>query len=122
VSDDFDRLSPQIASALVYAKGSHTLEDVRQAIEGGNAQFWPGMESAIVTEVVRTPQRMELHFWLAGGNMDELETMYPAIVEWGKRIGCTAARMVGRRGWERTWLTKHAGWKPSAMIYHKELV
>ena len=120
--DDFDRLSPQITAALVYAKGSHTLADVRAAIERGDAQLWPGVQSVIVTEVIRTPQQLELHYWLAGGDGREIQAMYPHISEWGRRIGCRVEKMVGRRGWERTWLTKEAGWEPLAVVYCKEYV
>jgi hypothetical protein len=119
--DDFDRLSPHIAAALVYAKGSHTVQDVKDAIDRGDAQFWPGVESVIVTEVVDTPQQRELHYWLAGGNGLEIQNMYHAVSEWGRRIGCKVEKMVGRAGWERTWLTKEAGWKPLAVLYVKEV-
>lgn len=118
---EFARLKGPIADALVYAKGSHTLEDVWEAIERGDAQLWAGVQSAIVTEIVQTPQRKELRFWLAGGDMEELEAMYRPIVEWGTTIGCDYAVMVGRRGWERTWLTRDAGWTAEATVYFKEL-
>jgi hypothetical protein len=98
----------------------HTLADVQKAIDEGRAIFWPGVNSAIITEIIEYPQQRTLHFWLAGGNLAELEAMYPLIEAWGREQGCTAATTVGRPGWERTFL-KREGWTPRAVFMMKEL-
>lgn len=121
VGVEFERLRPYIEAALEYTGGSHTLDDVRAGIEDGDLQLWPGASSVIVTEVLQEPQRLTLHFFLAGGNLTELEAMYPAVVEWGKHRGCTHATMLGRAGWTRSFLTRRQGWSPTAVLMEKAL-
>lgn len=111
---------PFLQKALDLAGNTHTLEDVQQGIDAGHLVFWPGVNSAIITEIIEYPQKRTLHFFLAGGNLAELEAMYPAIQEWGREQGCTAASTVGRPGWERTFL-KREGWTPRAVFMTKEL-
>jgi hypothetical protein len=118
---DFDRLADKLNAALWYAKGSHTLEDVKSDIDSGAAQLWSGEESVIVTQIVDTPQQRELHFWLAAGTLDELERMYPVVEQFGRIAGCRVCKMLGRPGWARTWLTRDAGWEPVGVVYAKEM-
>ena len=93
---DLDAARPYIEAALLYAKGSHTFEDVKADVEDGVMQFWPGVHSAIITEIIAYPRYRVLNFFLAGGNRAELEAMYPGIEQWGKANGCTRAAMLGR--------------------------
>lgn len=107
---------PLLEAALTYAGGSHTLADVERMIADGEAQFWPGVHSCIVTEIAVEPQRKVLHFFLVAGNLTEVEAMEPLILRWGAEKGCTLARCVGRRGWERTFMTAKSGWKNTNVI------
>lgn len=116
----FERLSPQIDAALRRSGGTHTLRDVKDAIITKKAQLWWGKESAIVTEIEQTPRKKILRFWLAGGNLDEIEKMYELISLWGKDLGCERAIIVGRKGWERTFL-KREGWRATHTVFEKEL-
>ena len=93
------RCSRWIQDALEYAHGSHTLEDVYDAVVRGDAQFWPAEDVGLVTEIVEYPQRRTLRFWLAGGNLETLEWLEAEIIEWSKPWGCKACEIVGRRGW-----------------------
>lgn len=104
-----------IDAALAYAGGSHTVDDVVAMIEGGEAQLWTGPNAAVVTEIHETPREKVLHFFLAAGSGVELEAMVPGIIEWGQEKGCTKARFVGRRGWERTFLSR-TGWRNTGYI------
>lgn len=119
--NDFDRFIPHLDRALAYAKHSHTVEDVRAAVERGDAQLWPGVQSVIITEIVQMPQWRELRFWLAAGDMTELRAMYPVVEEFGRRTGCQYCTMTGRDGWARSFLTKDEGWTAEATLYMKEL-
>ncbi len=116
----FERLSPQIASALEHSGGTHSLEDVKDALITHKAQLWWGDNSVIVTEIEQTPRMKILRFWLGGGNLEEIERMYPLISEWGRNLGCTRAIIVGRKGWERTFL-KADGWRATHTVFEKEL-
>ena len=98
-----------IEAALEYAGGSHTFEDVVEQVAAGKLQFWPGVESAVVTGIIDEPQYRALNIFLAGGNLAELERMTPLILQWGRERGCRKAMFFGRPGWERSYLTR-AGW------------
>lgn len=97
----FNRCIPFLEAALGYADGTHTVDDVRAAIEGGKAQFWPGEKSAVVTEILTFPRKKVCHYWLAGGDLDELLDMEPSIETWAKAIGCESMTIAGRPGWHR---------------------
>jgi hypothetical protein len=117
---EFARCEPHIRAALKYSAGSHTVEDVVLEVASGGAQFWPGQESVIVTKVIQYPQHKSLHFWLAGGDLHELEAMHAQVEEWGKAQGCTHSTIVGRKGWERTFL-RDRGFTPQSVVFSKEL-
>lgn len=104
-----------IESALAYAGETHTFEDVVQMVVEGRAVFWPGVKSCVVTELDVQPRQTVLHFFLAAGDMAELRAVEPVILAWGTSRGCTLARFVGRRGWERTWM-REAGWSNTGVI------
>lgn len=110
-----------IEAALAYAGHSHTFDDVAEMIESGRAQLWPGPHSAIVTEIIEYPQHRAVNFWLAGGNLAELEVMTPVILAWARdEKGCKRAGFTGRKGWERTFLARD-GWQPKLVVFEKSL-
>jgi hypothetical protein len=106
-------LSP-ISRALHYA-GTHQPEDVAEGVASGRFQEWTGGETVVVTEILVTPLRKTLHFFLAEGNLVEIEAMLGAIMSWGASIGCTHASLVGRHGWSRSFLTR-LGWKQTGIL------
>lgn len=106
---------PLIESALAYAGGTHTVADVERLVDEGKCQFWPGHGACVVTEIDTYPQRKVLHFFLAAGNSPALEAMQDGIIAWGREQGCTLARFVGRRGWERTFMAR-TGWANTKFI------
>lgn len=120
VTDPYARRK-QIEAALAFSGGTHSMDDVADAVEAGRMQFWAGPNSAIVTEILTTPQKKMLNFFLAGGDLSELEAMYPEVERWGAKQGCTAAVFTGRKGWERTFLARK-GWTPRLVVFEKELV
>lgn len=119
-SHDIDAYRPQIEAALAYSGGTHTFEDIRAMVAEGRLQFWPGPHSVGITEIQATPQRRTLNIFLAGGDAAELEALLPAVIEWAKTQGCTHGLMIGRRGWERTFLTR-TGWTvaPTVVLERK---
>lgn len=115
--DDYRK---QIEDALVYSGHSHTYEDVVKIVENGSAQAWYGPNSIIITQLVLEPQYKVLHFFLAGGVLAEIEAMMPEIEKWGRdEYGCRRASLVGRKGWERTFL-KRQGWTNGLVLLEKE--
>ena len=110
-----------IEAALEYADGSHTFQDVSDAVAAGRMQFWPGPASAVITEILESPRQRSLNIFLAGGNLAEIEVMAPTILDWGRRQGCTKAIFLGRPGWERTFLMR-TGWAPAKLVvFEKQL-
>jgi len=69
----------------------------------------------MVTELLKTPLRKTLLFFLAGGDMAGLQAMVPAVLQWGREQGCTHAAFVGRFGWERTFV-RDFGFRPAATM------
>jgi hypothetical protein len=119
---DFERVSGYLQEALGYTGNTHTLDNVRQGIADGVLQLWPAVTSALVTELILYPTGLKVvNFFLAGGNLDEVRSLYPIALGWARSQGCTRATFTGRRGWERTFLTREEGWSPSLTYFTKEL-
>ncbi len=117
---DWVRCEPYIAAGLEYAEGTHSLDDVFLSVMTGQRQFWPGERSAIVTEVNDFPQKKVLHFFVAGGELEELNRMQQAIEVWAREQGCTRITLAGRRGWLRSFL-RDEGYKPKWTVMSKEI-
>lgn len=117
----FSDLAPYISAALEYSGGSHSLEDIRQGLADSQLQCWPGVRSVVITQIQQMPQRKELHLFLAAGDLTELRALYPIIMDWGRAQGCTVATFTGRKGWERTFLTREEGWRSRMILFEKEL-
>jgi hypothetical protein len=118
--EEFGRLRHHVAAALEYSGGSHSVEDIAEGIRQGHFQFWPALDSIIVTEIIVYPQLKDLHFFLAGGDLDELRLMQPIIESWGKSEGCSRVSLAGRKGWERSFL-RDRGYEPKWFVLCKDL-
>ena len=118
---DLEAHREQIEAALGYAGGTHTFEDVRAGVEAGTLLYWPGVRSAVITEIIQYPQRRVLNFFLAGGDLAELEAMYPIIMQYGRAQGCSSAVLSGRKGWERSFFVRTEGWTPTLVVLEKQL-
>ena len=90
-----------LLNALEYCDGTHSLEDVAMALDKDEMQFWPGVNTALVTEIVNYPQKKIIHVFLAAGDMDEVIRILPYIEKHGKSEGCVQLAMTGRKGWEK---------------------
>lgn len=90
-----------LLNALEYSNGTHSLEDVAMALNRDEMQLWPGINTAIVTEIITYPKLKCIHVFLAAGDMDEVIRILPYIEKHGKMEGCTRMTMTGRKGWEK---------------------
>ena len=97
-----------LASALAYSGGTHSVEDVEAMVADGRAHLWEGPNSIIVTQIEAFPQEKVLFVFLAAGNSAEILAMHEPLGQWAKAQGCTLARFIGRKGWER--VLHEAGW------------
>jgi hypothetical protein len=117
---EFQRCEQWIEDALEYSHGMFTIQDVFEDVMHGNAQFWPGEKSAIITQIVDYPRKKAIHVFLAGGDMEEIQSMEPGVIEWAKSQGCEVITLTGRPGWTRTFLTK-IGYKNTQVQILKEI-
>jgi len=105
--------------ALAYA-GTHTVADIAAAVQQGQMQRWDGDMSTIVTQILETPLRKTLLFFLAEGDGGEIAAMAGPIMVWAKLQGCTHASLVGRSGWERRYAPQ-LGFQKVATMMEREL-
>jgi hypothetical protein len=118
--EQLERLRHHVEAALEYSGGTHHFADVREMVEQNKLQLWPAVNSVVLTEIIVYPRLKNLHYFLAGGDLDELARMRPMIESWGKSIGCTRVSLAGRRGWANTFL-KNEGYSPQWTVLAKEL-
>ena len=102
---EWTRCAPILEAAL---DGTYSLDDVRDEIECGRAQFWPMQKSAAVTVIQDYPRGRVLRVWLAGGDLGELQHYLPVLDNYGREQGCAAIELEGRKGWERALPGYHA--------------
>lgn len=117
---DFKRCEHYLENALDFAHGTFDITNVFEDIMNGHAQFWPGEKSAVVTQIVTYPKKKVLHYFLAGGDIEELKSMEPGIIEWAKSQGCEAVTLTGRPGWTRSFLNG-LGYKCTQVHMFKEI-
>lgn len=101
IEAEWKRCSPWLEAALEHGFGTHTIDDVWNAVQGGTMQFWPGKDAAIVTEVTNYPRRKICTVFMAGGSLNELLIMQNSIAVWAKFHGCDLLQCCGRKGWDR---------------------
>lgn len=118
--EHLERLRQHVEAALEYSGGTHRFEDVLEMVEKNQLQVWPATQSIVLTEIIVYPRLKNLHYFLAGGDLDELSRMRPMIESWGKSLGCTRVSLAGRRGWAKTFL-KDEGYSPQWTVLAKKL-
>jgi hypothetical protein len=118
--EHLERLRHHVEAALEYSGGTHNFEDITQMVEDHRLQLWPAKDSVVLTEIIVYPRLKNLHYFLAGGDLDELSRMRPLIESWGKSLGCTRVTLAGRKGWAKTFL-KDEGYSPQWSVMAKEL-
>ena len=118
--EHLNRLRRHVEAALEYSGGTHNFDDVAEMVEDHRLQLWPASNSVVLTEIIVYPRLKNLHYFLAGGDLDELSRMRPMIESWGKSIGCTRVTLAGRKGWAKTFL-KDEGYSPQWSVLAKEL-
>ena len=116
---DFARCRSYLQDALDLAGGTHTMEDIVAGIQLGHFHFWPGRQSAAITEVHQFPRARFLNIFLAGGELHELLEMEPFFASWGAHLGCYRVTLTGRPGWERA--LKSKGWQRVAVVLFRPI-
>ena len=119
IVDELIRCKPWLEAALELSGGTHTLDDVVQAIIKGEMQFWPAPKGCAVTEIVNYPRKKVLHIFLAGGEMEQIIDMDDSAVEFAKMNGCTGMSIAGRKGWKR--VLKDKGYVETFTVLGKDI-
>jgi hypothetical protein len=117
LSADWQRAEPHVIAALAHAGDTHEPRDVLDMIIGGRAALWVGSECAVVTQEIDLPRGVQLHFWLAGGDLDELMEIERDIEKAAHENGIVRVSIIGRRGWR----AKLDGFKEAGVILVKEI-
>ena len=118
--EHLERLRHHVEAALEYSGGTHDFDDIVEMVGKNQLQVWPANQSIVLTEIIVYPRLKNLHYFLAGGDLDELSRMRPMIESWGKSLGCTRVSLAGRRGWAKTFL-KDEGYSPQWTVLAKKL-
>lgn len=119
---EWTRCEPWLQAALDTARDDRTLDDIFYAVCVDEMQFWPGEDSAVVTQLLDHPNgRRECNVLLAGGSLATLQKMLVEIERFARANTATVMTVLGRKGWERSFLTRDAGYRPVATFYRKDL-
>jgi hypothetical protein len=119
--DEFIRCRKWLEDALEYNDTGQTLQDVWVGMQSGEYRLWPGERCAVVTEHFENTQGKHLSFFLAGGDIAELETMLPKIEACARDDGVVRITLYGRRGWEKSFL-RSAGYKTHWVVMTKDMI
>lgn len=112
--DEWGRCAPWLKAALDRGgTQGFTLDEVKQRVAEGRALFWPGHNSAGVSEVTR-----DFHIWLFGGELSEMWAMERDVSDWARAHGLSRVTIKGRKGWER--VLAPLGYRPQTLLV-KEL-
>jgi hypothetical protein len=118
---EFEECSHLLEAALAHDPGTHTVADVWGMIDRGEATFLKVNNSVAVIQFLQTPLRKEVLVWLAAGDMADMPMIEQMVCEMGRLEGCQVALFRGRRGWERSFLTRDDGWHATHVTFQKEL-
>lgn len=113
------RCRPWIEAALAAGGEAVTIDEVEAAVRRGDAHLLAAVDAAVVSQICNRGR--EFNIYLAGGSLARLKTMVPDLERMAKALGCTHLSILGRRGWERTFLTREMGYTPTAVLLVKEV-
>ena len=88
-----------LVEALNHSGGSHTFQNIVDAVQQEVMQFWPMEKSCLVTEVINYPNLKTLHIFLAGGDLQEIKSIDNTLEFLCQEIGADYISLSGRRGW-----------------------
>ena len=115
---EVQRCRPYLEAAMAFGD-SHTFTSIVQGLVAGRLLLWPGERSALLCEWQDGP-RPVLHYFLGGGEMDEIARMEAEVTEWAKGMGFKRLTLYGRPGWCRSFL-RERGWKSKWVVMEKEI-
>ncbi len=93
-------MKPLIEKALEHAD-EYTLGDVLHWLHIGEWQGWYTANAVACTRIAQYPRHRACIVVLAAGDLDEIVSAEPQIVEFARENGCKYIEIFGRSGWRR---------------------
>jgi hypothetical protein len=130
------RLAVLLEPVLMREEVDNSLDDVQAFLKNGNMQAWvvsegPGTEwrTAFVTMVQpfgadpQKPTRKVCNLlYCAGEDLDLwMEEAERHFAEWGRSMGCSKLRLVGRMGWMRKISASFTSWRQTCVMMERDL-
>jgi hypothetical protein len=109
----------QLQKALAFMGGTHTLQDIVEAIATGAMQSFSEGETWCVTQVLDLPRKRVLEIVLLIGDMTDAEMMHDRVMNYAIEKGCTLVRTFARVGWSKK--AREYGWKTGYSIFLMDL-
>lgn len=99
---DWLRCRGWIEASAGFSPLADSIEQIEQKLVDGRLQFWPGENSAAVTQIASFDGRKAMIIRYGGGDLDELlQKIEPALCAVAREMGCTSIMSEGRMGWKR---------------------
>lgn len=114
-----EKWRPNIERALTHSLHSYSFNDIAIRTLQQELQFWDFGDCYCFTEIMVFPQYKNLHFMVAGGNMESMFKHRDAFMELAKANGCKHLSCSGRPGWARA--LKSQGWKHMLTTMYMEV-
>ena len=121
----WEKASPLLERALVYANGLYELQDIYQYLMYQKMQLWIVADEyeihcAAVTEFRAFPRKKVCYVVLAAGELSPgWEGWVSTIEEWAYGEGAELIQAFGRPGWKR--FIQKEGYQIACHLYSKEL-
>lgn len=78
---------------------THLWEDIVDGLISKRFHLIPLKNSALICEFIQYPRLKALNIFLAGGDLKELETLNPHLMDWARDCGADRIEIRGRIGW-----------------------
>lgn len=113
------RMRAKVEKALRCGNNTYDFDDIMNALRTGNMQGHVVGDTWAITQVHEWPQRRSVNVLFVIGNLVDVPALEAKVVEWAKSIGASfLTATAARGGWAPFVLD---GWKPSGIIYSKEI-
>lgn len=108
------RLRPQIEKAIRIGGETHTFDDLARAVGAGKLFALCRDDAVLFVEKITYPQGVNLHVWIAAGNLDTiLDLDATDLTQAARSLGADRVTLTGRKGWQR--VLSDRGWNQVAI-------
>ena len=110
-------INDHLRAALKYTGGMMDEATLSRAIKRGDYHVISLPNSTVLVEFTQHETGLKtIDFPFCGGDLQELKTIEPQLLQWGRDEGCSKAMAFGRKGWARV-----LGYKPIMQTMIKDL-